>query len=341
MFTCRRHIKEMNYYILKHTAPRGLKRAKKTRRLTPKAVLLFFLAESVLFILFGGIIQMRLGMGGITITELAMLVLSVGFVLLYHASLRDVFPIRKPKLLGLFGCAVLWFAAILTVVIVNLFFSYFFPEPYQSLGEGDTVFKSVPFLLQVLIVAVLPAVCEEALHRGVIQSGIGSRVKNPVLLSLIMGGIFAVFHLYPVKYPSMLILGGMISYILAVTGNMVYSSFVHFLNNFVSLLVDQLTGGLLSGALQSGRTGWFLAAGELYNDTPAPKEFPFTYIGVSVMTIGIIIPTLLYIGDYLLKRATAPVRPFFVPEGEKHPIRNRIVIPTVLILLAGVLMILL
>ena len=322
----------MNYYEIKHSAPRGLRKNKSKRQLTPAAVIIFFAIETVLFLTFGSIIQLRLGLTGVAITELGMLVLAVGFALLYRTDLRTVFPLHRPRLIGLAGAAVLWFAAILASMLVNLFLVYFFPVPYQMLGEEDSLFHSVPFLLQILIVAILPAVCEEALHRGVMQNGIGNRVKNVTALSIIMGGIFAVFHLYPIKYPGMLILGGMMSYILAVTGNMVYSSFVHFLNNFISLVVGQITGVLLFPAL------CMRAAGSISEGAAAAENsVTFQYIGVSFMAIGIFIPILLYTGVYLLKRAEAPVRPAFVPKDIKHPVRNRIIMPTVLIFAFGLL----
>ncbi|MBQ9062919.1 MAG: CPBP family intramembrane metalloprotease [Eubacterium sp.] len=327
----------MNYYEIKHSAPRGLRKNKPKRQLTPASVIVFFAIETALFLTFGSIIQLRYGLTGVTITELGMLVLSVGFALLYRTDLRSVFPLHRPKLIGLAGCAVLWFGAILASMLVNLFLVYFFPVPYQMIGEEDSLFQSVPFLLQILIVAILPAVCEEALHRGVMQNGIGNRVKNITVLSVIMGGIFAVFHLYPIKYPGMLILGGMMSYILAISGNMIYSSFVHFLNNFISLLVGKLTGILLFPAYGMCVSG-MRAAGSISEGAAAAESgVTFPYIGISIMTIGIFIPILLYVGVYLLKRAEAPVRPAFVPKVPAHPVRNRIVVPTVLIFACGLL----
>ncbi len=326
----------MNYYELKHSAPRGLRKKKTKRILTPAAVMVFFAVETILFLIFGSIVQLRFGLGGVAITELGMLVLSVAFVLIYRADLRSVFPVRRPRILGLIGCFVLWFGAILTSMLVNLFLLYWFPEPYKTLGAEDALFQSVPFLVQILIVAILPAICEEALHRGVMQSGISSKVRNTMLLSLIMGSIFAVFHLYPIKYPGMLILGGMMSYILAVTGNMMYSSFVHFVNNFISLLIGEVSGGFFLSGFDLTR-----GAGDVSGIASASDSIQLSYIGILVMSVGIIIPFVLYLGGYLLKRAEAPVRPSFIPKNERHPVRNRIVLPMILIFLAGLLIVIL
>ena len=326
----------MNYYEIKHLVPAGLKKKSIRRILTPKSVLLFFLAQMILFVSVGGWIQYRLGMGGVVITELMMLALSVGFVALIHADWREVFPLKKPKLSAVAGSTLLWGAAILSSFIANYLLIAFFPETYQSFSEeSSALYGQLPLLLQILIIAVLPAICEEALHRGVIQCGMRYKVRQIPLLCVIMGAVFAVFHIYPIKYAPMFILGGMMSYLLAMTGNMFYSSYMHFLNNLFAVLTEHAAAGLLSGSMLL--PGILPVHTQIAETVPELPMVPLSMAGSAIILFGLPVPFLLHAGRYLLALSTAPVRPDFFPAGEKKPVFRRIILPMFWIVLLGLL----
>ena len=237
------------------------------------------------FVFFGSYIQYRLGMGGVVITELMFLAASILFVRLQeNTPLRQVFPLHRPKGLALGSTAVLWAAAYLSMIIVNLILAYFYPA--GVLGSGNSVnlvITSIPWGIAFLVVAVLPAVCEEALHRGVIQLR-RSRIlsANPWLIVLLMGLLFGAFHVSIWKFLPTAMLGAAMSYLLLRTGNMVYSLLLPFpaqWNPDAAPAAVRLYDGSCTGFV-SGRTCLWVSAEDtscfhravslLWSDYPIP-----------------------------------------------------------------------
>ena len=58
-------------------------------------------------------------------------------------------------------------------------------------GGLDDVIYSVPFWVSIIVVSVLPAICEEAVHRGVIIHTM-YRIRKEWLVVLIMGIYFGL-----------------------------------------------------------------------------------------------------------------------------------------------------
>ncbi len=111
------------------------------------------------------------------------------------------------------------------------------------------------YLLAILLMAVIPAICEELLFRGVILQGLRSRFGDwaSIALSALM---FALMHgnLQQFVYP--FILGGIMGWLVLRTGSLVSSMLVHFINNFLVVtfaFIQNLTG--FSLALPN--TWWF------------------------------------------------------------------------------------
>ena len=317
------------YDQIRNTAPHRLQRPRRRRTLNTAHVLFFFLAETILFVTVGAWVQYRFPSGGLVMTELGMLALSIGFVLIMGASFRDVFPIRKPKVQALLGSLVMWCGLILLSTLANVILLVLFPDVFLWFSESESELGAAMSLpLQILVIAVLPAICEEALHRGVIQTGIRDQFKNRWAIAVIMGVIFAVFHLYPIRYPSMFIIGAAMSLVHAETGNMIYSSLIHFWNNLMSLMI-----------------GFFAAPGFLRIPFAEPtlqesaqailSSMPLKIVGFYLILCGLPAPVLLYTGNYLVRRATAPRRPAFLARGRERETLLRILIPTIGLVVGG------
>ncbi|MBO5021933.1 MAG: CPBP family intramembrane metalloprotease [Clostridia bacterium] len=111
------------------------------------------------------------------------------------------------------------------------------------------------YLLALLLMAVIPAICEELLFRGVILHGLRDRFGTwaSIALSALM---FALMHgnLQQFVYP--FILGGIMGWLVTKTGSLFSSMLVHFINNFLVVTfayIQNITG--FSLALPN--TWWF------------------------------------------------------------------------------------
>lgn len=86
------------------------------------------------------------------------------------------------------------------------------------------------FALGLLIYALLPAIAEELIFRGIIQTSLSTRYKDSVTI-IISTLIFVLMHGSLNQTFYQLIVGVMLSYLALVGGSVVYSIILHFLNN--------------------------------------------------------------------------------------------------------------
>lgn len=212
-----------------------------------KSVLLgfaMFIVVVLSLIFIGSPLQMNFGMVGLLLTELVFLVLAIGGVLLTKGSFKEVFPIKKPTLRQTVGTIVLWMATYLWVLFTTLVIGYFFPDSLSQTATGMNEFmSSIPFAARFLIVAVSPAICEEAIHRGFILHHLKPLGKK-WLIVLVMGILFGVFHLDPPRLLATGILGAILTYVALETGSMFYPFLIHFVNNALSVLSTKMTEGV-------------------------------------------------------------------------------------------------
>lgn len=91
------------------------------------------------------------------------------------------------------------------------------------------------FIVGVLFYALIPAVVEEFLFRGVIF--VGLKNKYGAIFSVIVGALlFALVHLSIYQFVYQFVLGVVLCLVVYFTGSIFYSMVVHFVNNFVIIL---------------------------------------------------------------------------------------------------------
>ena len=251
-------------------------------KFSPLTGIVVFIIAMIIFILLGAPIQRSLGMGGLAITELMILVMGILPAIILKQDLKKVFPINIPKMREIFGILLIWVGTILFSLIVSMILMYFFPEDMMEVSSGlNKVITSVPFIFQVLIAAVMPAICEEALHRGFILANF-KPLKNKFMIVIFMGIIFGIFHLDFYRFLPTFILGCSLSYIMLETDNMVLPMLFHFVNNLVST-----TAGTFSNNSEIS-----------YVTT---REETILIIG-TMLILGCLMPLLYYFGSRLIKK---------------------------------------
>ena len=232
--------------------------------------------------------QMKWGMYGLALTELYLLFLSIFAVKLLKIPVKEIFPLKKPKWRKTFGVLLMWVSSYTLMIPVTMFMAYFFPEEMFAVSEGlNEVIYSVPLLLSVFISSVMPAVCEEALHRGFILKSFQSKWKNKWFLSVLMGMIFGLFHGSIWRFLPTAILGGVLTYIMLEPENIFYPTLFHFINNFLP--------SFLAGF--SGNTSQTEAAGELL----VQQGIPVAFLGI-YLAMACVAPFGFYTADYLLRK---------------------------------------
>ncbi len=86
-----------------------------------------------------------------------------------------------------------------------------------------------------IVVACLPALAEEWLFRGVLQTELLKTRLQPLFALAISALVFAVFHLQPFHLLPLFVFGFLLGWIRWISGNLWYSIGLHFANNALVL----------------------------------------------------------------------------------------------------------
>jgi membrane protease YdiL (CAAX protease family) len=119
-------------------------------------------------------------------------------------------------------------------------------EMFRTLVSAQTVPE---LLFVILVVAVTPAIAEELLFRGLIQSSF-ERVSKPWRAAIWTGVIFGLFHFNPFSIVPLIALGIFFGFLRMRSKSMVIAMVVHFLNNVLAVFVTflQMDDKMIIGA---------------------------------------------------------------------------------------------
>ncbi|WP_348619844.1 CPBP family intramembrane glutamic endopeptidase [Pedobacter lusitanus] len=93
------------------------------------------------------------------------------------------------------------------------------------------------FLINILVIALIPAIGEELIFRGGVQRSFTRMFKNPHVAIWISAFIFSAIHLQFFGFFPRLFLGAAFGYIYLWTGSLWYAMLAHFLNNAYAVSV--------------------------------------------------------------------------------------------------------
>jgi membrane protease YdiL (CAAX protease family) len=91
--------------------------------------------------------------------------------------------------------------------------------------------NTTDFLINLFIIALLPAVAEEFIFRGAVQRSFYRMFRNPHIAIWITAIIFSAIHFQFFGFFPRLLLGALFGYIYWWTGSLWYTMLAHFLNN--------------------------------------------------------------------------------------------------------------
>lgn len=175
-----------------------------------------------------------MGLYGLAITELLIVILAIIPVVMYKEKFSQVFPVKRPKIRHVSGSLLIWSGTYLVVMLVTQATMYFFPEGFLNVSDNiSNMTASTPVLVSFIIVALMPAICEEMLHRGFIQYT--SRTLGIWQRIILMGFLFGLFHLDPYRFLPTAILGMAFTYAMIKTENILIPMLMHLVNNSLAV----------------------------------------------------------------------------------------------------------
>jgi hypothetical protein len=111
-----------------------------------------------------------------------------------------------------------------------------FEETYRILVGAESVPE---FVFVVLIVAVVPALAEEFLFRGIVQRSMEESVGG-LRGAILAGVIFGAFHMNPFSLVPLVALGIFFGYLVFRSRNITLAVAAHFFNNFIACTATYL-----------------------------------------------------------------------------------------------------
>lgn len=94
------------------------------------------------------------------------------------------------------------------------------------------------FIINVVLLAIIPAIMEEFIFRGMIFNGL--RKSSFIVATIVSSVMFALIHLSINQFVYPIIMGIVFSFVLEKTGSLAYSMIVHCCNNFIVILISYI-----------------------------------------------------------------------------------------------------
>ncbi len=129
----------------------------------------------------------------------------------------------------------------LNLVVAGFFNIFIYSTGYDpsfglSSASAENGYSTIMFLGDILVTAILPGICEEFCHRGLLVNGYKQLgTKKTIFL---VGFLFGLMHLNIEQFFYASIIGMFLTYLVFVTGSIIPSMIVHFMNNAMGLYVS-------------------------------------------------------------------------------------------------------
>ena len=199
----------------------------------------------VLLIYVGSLVQIKFGMAGLAITQIMIISLPLLFAYYIKSNFKKVFNLKLPTIKQIFGAISLWIGTYTIVMLITQLLLYLFPQSMEVVeGLNEALFIEDSLLLNILIVACMPAVCEEIFFRGFLLSAFRNNKKSYKSAIIITGILFGFMHMDFIRMIPTGILGISFAYAVCKTNSIFIGMIMHFLNNGLAVLVSHYTANL-------------------------------------------------------------------------------------------------
>ncbi|MFO7637409.1 MAG: CPBP family intramembrane glutamic endopeptidase, partial [Clostridia bacterium] len=175
---------------------------------------------------------------GVTVEVIALLLPALAGLMIFRKSFRLNLKLKPPG----------WINSLMVVFITLFSLPVTLALSALNLWLVESVFgesripevpipETVPqLLLSLAVVALVPAVCEEILNRGIFQSAFEKFGKWPCVL---MGSVlFTLFHFSFEKLLGIFFLSVVIGYVVYVTKSIFIGMIAHFVNNAAAMVIS-------------------------------------------------------------------------------------------------------
>lgn len=202
-------------------------------------VIIFFLAMLLLLFYLGGNWQIKDIMQGLVKTQLYLILLPTILVLrISRSNIPRTLRLNKTDPLNFLLVILIALPALFTAIGVGNLINYIFPisESYLDSMQQLVSTQERSFWTVILIIGLLPGICEEVMFRGYIINGF---TRHGFWKAVIISGIlFGIFHLDPFRLLPTALLGIYLGYLTLKTNSILPAMLAHFINNSLAVLIS-------------------------------------------------------------------------------------------------------
>ncbi len=211
---------------------------------------------------------------GLVLTQFGLILTPVLLALLYgKVKLSTALNLRAPSPTALAGSLLIGIGWVVISIQLGAWLARAVkaPEELEVLSRKLFDVSQLPggVWMLIAIVALSPAICEEALFRGVLLSALKDRLPTWATISII-GLLFGLFHLSVYKVLPTALSGAVCAYLVVRSGSIVCSALAHFTLNGLAILIE-------SGSLPDSFTQ------RLTDMNIEQNGLPLTWVGVAVL----------------------------------------------------------
>ena len=207
---------------------------------------LIYTISLIAIIYIGSFMQLYWGTIGLIATEVMILLIPVLYAIYIKADIKNTFSLRMIKIRYILGSIIVWFGGYLIINITTQILLSLFPEGADVLQAVNSSVMMDSFIASLVVVALIPAICEEVLFRGFLLSSFkGKSKKSKIWAIIIVGILFGIMHLNFIRIVPTAMLGILFAYSALATKSIWTSVFMHFLNNGFSVCVLYLNENYL------------------------------------------------------------------------------------------------
>ena len=163
------------------------------------------------------------------------------YAIYIKADIKNTFSLRLPKLRYILGGFIVWFGGYFIINITTRILISLFPEGADVLEAVNSSVIMDSFFASLIVVALIPAICEEILFRGFLLGAFKGESKKSKIWAVVMVGIlFGIMHLDPQQFLYATVLGVVLALVVRITNTIFASSLIHFLINGTSITIQKV-----------------------------------------------------------------------------------------------------
>ncbi len=195
---------------------------------------------ALLSLVYGGYLLVPLfGVAGAFLGSAGVALVGIVLTVISGTKFSEVFPLKLPSAKKFFGAFMMMVGITLANSSLSLLIGRIFDAESRN-SQIESILLPMNPVVAILLIAVLPAVCEEFFCRGFMIRCFSS-IKNEKVLIALVGVLFGILHLDLYTFFPTAISGAFFCYVALKTQSLIIPIILHFANNAYSTVMTYVS----------------------------------------------------------------------------------------------------